>query len=255
MTLPLLIIAALAGAQPVQSATPPAVASSQRLGRPFMSPMGEPVFGRTADEDGLVAWFQQADSNHDGSITVDEMQADAGRFFQTLDTNHDGEIDPDEIAHYEQVIAPQVHARALQMGERIVPAGVAAGPRGGGGGGGEAGRRGGGGRRGGARGGGGGFAGGFGGDDEAGAGRFGLLQIPEPVSSADADFNRGVSTEEFRHAATQRFQLLDADHTGKLTLPELQGIHEAAESAARRSRSKLPDEGEPLDANSYTQPQ
>ena len=30
-----------------------------------------------------------------GSLTADEMQADADRFFATLDTNRDGEIDPD----------------------------------------------------------------------------------------------------------------------------------------------------------------
>ena len=112
------------------------------------------------------------------------MTADAERFFQTLDTNHDGEIDPDEIAHYEEVIAPEVHSRALAAAPTAAAAGnqQGAGERRGG----RSHRRG------------GGFAGNFGDrDDEAGAGRYGLLQIPEPVVSADADFNRGVSTEEF----------------------------------------------------------
>jgi Ca2+-binding EF-hand superfamily protein len=236
MALPLLLIAAAAAFQ-----SQPATAPAQRPGRPFMSPMGEPVFGRTAGEDGLVAWFQDADRNHDGSLTVDEMQADADRFFQTLDTNHDGEIDPDEISHYEQVIAPQVHARAILIGDRVEPAGVGAarGGRNGGGDGKGGGRRGGGGSH--LNTSGGGLSGGFGGNDEYSAGRYGLLQIPEPVASADADFNRGVSAEEFRRAATQRFRLLDSAGTGKLTLPELQGVHEAAASAARRGPPSKPD--------------
>jgi Ca2+-binding EF-hand superfamily protein len=151
----------------------------------FMSPMGEPFFALASGEDGLTAWFQQADSNHDGVLTVDEMAADAQRFFQTLDTNHDGEIDPDEITHYERDIAPRV-------------------------------------RLGGA-------------DDEAAAGRYGLLQVPEPVASADADFNRGVSEDEFHRAAVQRFNLLDVDHSGRLSLAGLKSIREAAASNATRS--------------------
>lgn len=236
MALPLLLIAAAAAAQ-----SPPASPPVERLGRPFMSPMGEPVFGRTAGEDGLVAWFQQVDTNHDGSITVDEMEADADRFFQTLDTNHDGQIDPDEITHYEQVIAPEVHTRALMS----QPTAAANSQQGGTGSDGHHGRRG--------HGGGGGFEG-FGGDDEASAGLFGLLQIPEPVASADENFDRGVSADEFRHAAQQRFELLDVNHTGRLTLPELEGVREAAISAAKqaqRDTGKSPDA--PLDANSYTQ--
>jgi Ca2+-binding EF-hand superfamily protein len=188
----LILIAAVAAAQAqAQSASvaPPPEWHTGRFtgegaGRPFMSPMGEPFVGQTAGEDGLLVWFRQADRNHDGVITADEMAADAERFFQTLDTNHDGEIDPDEIAHYENVSGAS--------------------------------------------------SGGLGGDDEAAAGRYGLLEIPEPVTSADADFNRAVSTNEFRNAAIARFQLLDIDHTGRLTLPELQGIRKAAASAARR---------------------
>jgi Ca2+-binding EF-hand superfamily protein len=70
--------------------------------------MGEPFRG-TASGDGLTDWFNRADLNHDGFITVDEMQSDAQRFFGRLDTNHDGEIDPDEVTNYETVIAPEVH--------------------------------------------------------------------------------------------------------------------------------------------------
>src|SRR4029078_5187789 len=81
-------------------------------GRLFISPMGEPFYGRTAGEDGLVVWFQQADRNRDGMITVDEMSADADRFFPALDRTHDGEIDPDDISYYEQVV-PEIRAVSI----------------------------------------------------------------------------------------------------------------------------------------------
>ena len=59
--------------------------------------MGEPFRGAG---DGLVTWFQQADLNHDGSLTLDEVRKDAERFYATLDTNHDGEIDPDDVTSW-----------------------------------------------------------------------------------------------------------------------------------------------------------
>ena len=236
MALPLLLLAAVAAQAP--SATP---SSSERFGPSFLSPMGEPFFG-SPGRDGLDTWFAETDRNHDGVITVDEMTVDAQRFFETLDTNHDGEIDPDEIAHYENVVAPEVR-RGPPIGLEASAAG--AGPQGHGGGGGGAGAGGHGGWHGGGRGGhrGGGGFGGMGGDDEASAGRFGLLQIPEPVASADADFNRGVSADEFRRAAIQRFQLLDANNNGRLTLSELEDIRQAVASASRRPPKKRDSDG------------
>src|SRR5438309_1150898 len=140
MALPLVLIAAAAAAaQSVQDSAPGARSPSagrqfagQRMGRAFMSPMGEPFFGRAAGEDGLAVWFEQADRNHDGSISADEMAADADRFFKTLDTNHDGEIDPDEIAHYENVIAPEVRTRRMASGAGLLGGGQLASGRGGG---------------------------------------------------------------------------------------------------------------------------
>src|SRR5512146_200973 len=41
-------------------------------------------------------------------------------------------------------------------------------------------------------------------------------------------FNRGVSAEEFRTAALQRFHMLDLDHKGQLTLPDLLSVRRAA---------------------------
>jgi len=179
MALPLLLFAAAAAAPPASPSGP---------GRVFLSPMGEPFAGRTAGEDGIVPWFEGADRNHDGILSVDEITADAARFFGTLDTNHDGEIDPDEVAHYEQVIAPEVRTGS-----------------------------------------------------EIAMGRYALLQIPEPVTSADSDFNRGVSAKEFQAAAVARFRLLDFEHTGRLTRDELERIRHSAASAAQRPPSNKGD--------------
>jgi len=174
--------------------------------------MGEPFRAKARDDDTLAEWFGQADANRDGRITIEELQGDASRFFALLDVNNDGEIDPDEITRYENEIAPEIRSGehfALALDSASADAGVERG-----------GRRG---RRVGPKPG--LFRGGE--DTHQGAGRFGLLDLPEPVVSADSDFNRGVSLREFRQAAQQRFLALDLDHHGYLTLAELERIRPA----------------------------
>lgn len=199
----LLIAGAAALQTPAAATTPPAPA----FGKVFLSPMGEPYYGRTPNEDGLIPWFQQADRNRDGVLTSDEMVADAQRFFEVLDSNHDGEIDPDEIARYEEQ-TPQVRAQSI-ITTTDLP------------GGGEDVKV----------------------DNESRAGRFGLLTIPQPVTSADTNFDRGVSPAEFAKAAADRFRRLDVNRTGRLTLPELQVIRRAAASKA----NKAPAQSNPSD--------
>jgi EF hand len=200
-------------------------------GRPFISPMGEPFIGGPG-VDGLTQWFEKADLNHDGMITAVEIQLDSHRFFNILDADHNGHIDPDEIDHYENVIEPEVRfARA-----RMIDAGSGQAARHGrhhrdgyGAGGWEGG-------------------GGDGDDEDSGATEFGLLKIPEPVASADLDFSRDISADEFRRAANERFQLLDTAHTGRLTLTQLDAQSDAARSDARkgRHRTKPSESQEPL---------
>ena len=173
---------------------------------PFISPMGEPFRSRTDSDDALTRWFRQADSNNDGAIDPGEMRADADRFFATLDTDHNGEIDPVELTQYESEVAPEIQtamrtmrgpgAKAKHKEKLDDMIGLTGALQ--------------------------------------GAARYGLLNIPEPVAAADTDFNRAVSRREFEMAADRRFQILDTDRAGKLTLSGLQVIREAQLSAKRR---------------------
>jgi hypothetical protein len=201
-----------------QAPVPPADAITivGHAGPPFISPMGQPFRARTPGQDTLADWFHQADRNHDGALTVDEMEADAERFFATLDTNGDGQIDPDELKRYEWQVAPEI-----QVGSRFRSARAALS--------GEHGR------------------------DESkrrdlgsdgldaglqGGARYTLLNIPEPVSAADADLDRAVSRNEFRQAAIERFQLLDTKRLGKLTLPDLEALRPPEPAPGHHAKHK-----------------
>lgn len=179
---------------------------------PFISPMGEPFRGRATAESPIARWFGQADANRDGALTADEMQADADRFFAKLDSDHDGQIIPQEITAYEWEIAPDVQVnsdwkrtrgevttQATPKSEESDGAGGASWKR-------PHDRH-----------------DGYRLDGLQGAARYGLLNIPQPVASADADFNRAITLAEFRQAAASRFKLLDSNGWGRLTLPELEG--------------------------------
>ncbi|MES2326820.1 MAG: EF-hand domain-containing protein [Pseudomonadota bacterium] len=218
--LPLLILAASSTAQaPAATPAPAAPTFAPRHGgRLFISPMGEP-FRADSRADGLADWFRQADHNHDGQLTLDEMQTDADRFFVLLDVNNDGEIDPDEIERYETVVAPEISSAAHFAMAALdgSESGRGHGHRRGGDSGGEN-------------------------DQHQGAGRYGLLDLPEPVTAADKNFNRGVSREEFRQAAAQRFIALDLDHHGYLSLSGLQSIRPAPAAEPNRDTTHPSDD-------------
>jgi hypothetical protein len=201
--------------------------------------MGEPFRAHTPTDDTLADWFYQADRNHDGVLTVDEMVADAERFFGKLDSDHDGEVGPEEIANYEYEVAPeiQVMSKTRPVAGQRIPVAKKAHP-----------------------------------DDSAdaddsddpigrghsherqrdragevdaslgiggalqGAARYSLLNIPEPVAAADTDFNRSITLEEFRQAAIARFQLLDSTHGGKLPLAQLEAMPHAPKLDGKRPK-------------------
>ncbi|HEU0310257.1 MAG TPA: EF-hand domain-containing protein [Sphingomicrobium sp.] len=175
---------------------------------PFISPMGEPFRPPSTGEAPIARWFVQADRNQDGMLTADEMQADAERFFVRLDSNHDGQIDPDERRTYELEIAPEIQVNSDWRQARGQPK-----PKH---------------------------------DDHdgynvnglQGAARYGILNIPQPVASADADFNRAITLTEFRQAASSRFKLLDGRGQGWITLPELEARLPARPKGKRPKPSK-----------------
>lgn len=235
-----LLAFAIAIAAPAQLPPAPPITVTGHPWAPFISPMGEPFRAHGADDDTLADWFHQADRNHDGYLTPNEMVADAERFFATLDTNHDGEIDPDEVNQYEWEVAPEIQADSRTKhlpSERMPPVvnkDLSEDQPGDG-------RR----KR---------------GDDDMtslglgnalqGAARYGLLDIPEPVAAADMDFNRSISLEEFRQAAVARFKLLDTAHLGRLSLSQLATMRSAilARDHKRKRSDNLPDArlGNPL---------
>lgn len=210
---------------------------------PFISPMGEPFRARAETEDTLARWFNQADTNHDGAMTADEMVTDAERFFTTLDTNHDGQIDPDELTHYEWEVAPDIQ---VMTKTRRAPGQPAAAERsddppdasdd-------EQGKRHGRGRH--QMNGSLALEGGL-----QGAARYGLLNTPEPVAAADADFDRAITLQEFKAAALERFRLLDRARQARVTLADLEAIRteQLAQIGKRKHRDNAPDPrlGNPL---------
>ena len=176
---------------------------------PFVSPMGEPFRPPSTGEAPIARWFTQADRNRDGILTANEMQADADRFFARLDSNHDGQIDPDELKTYEWEIAPEIQVNSdwrRRRGEAVperrpdqdntIDDGAGKRPHD--------------------------QHDGYQINGLQGAARYGLLNIPQPVASADADFNRAITLAEFRQAASTRFKLLDGNGYGQITLPELE---------------------------------
>ena len=153
--------------------------------RLFLSPSGEPFRG----QDGLADWFAAADADKDGTLTLAEFRDDAMRFFKVLDADGDGQVSGPENSAYETKIAPEITRMDLgpagPPGKRPLV------------------------RRTDKR------------EPRVGAARFSLINEAQPVRGADADLNQRVSSEEWAKAARRRFEILDADQDGKLTLDAL----------------------------------
>jgi len=237
MPLSALILPMLAAGIGAAANTNPVVVTGHQWA-PFISPMGEPFRAHSPTDDTLADWFYKADRNRDGVLTVDEFEADAERFFKVLDTNHDGQIDPDELANYEYEIAPDIQVMSKTQRAPGQPPSVAREKSA---------------------------------DEERsrdrrhrrdqedaallgigdalqGGARYGLLNMPEPVAAADADFNRAISLDEFRQAAIARFQLLDAARQDKLTLAQLEAMRPVLSLKGHKLDEKALDKrlGNPL---------
>ena len=179
----------------------------------FLSPAGEPFHADAGKPYPVSIWFSQADADHDGKLTREEFRADFARFFQVLDENHDGTIDGVELQRYEQQIAPEVLPRLAQVrggypGERGGPGEkrLAEPPRA------------------------------KGGAVYDGAPAYSLFNVSEPVASADADFDGRITVEEFQRTADRRFDQLDKDKNGYLTLDTLPQTPEQIAVEGRKKR-------------------
>jgi hypothetical protein len=222
---PLCLMIALIAA-PAWCAKPPKIPDDAPYCAPpgakpvFLSPMGEPFRGQPGQAYPAAAWFAAADADHDGAISREEFLRDDQRFFKTIDLDHDGRVVPEEVIAYERDVAPEI--ALFSTGARDYAEVV---------------------RRGGNKGGRSNYGGAM------GAGRYAWLNVPQPVASADSDFNRVIDADEFRQAASRRFDTL-AQGAGKLTLAAMPRtpFQIALEGPCRpRPKSKKGSDGERRD--------
>jgi hypothetical protein len=125
------------------------------------------------------------------------MRADAERFFASLDSDGNGEIEPEEMRVYEWELASEIQVNSQWRRARGEPRDSAkpAAARSG-----------------------------YDPHGLQGAARYGLLNMPQPVASADLDLNRAITLAEFRQASAERFAILDRRGTRQLRLAELQAM-------------------------------
>jgi hypothetical protein len=160
----------------------------------FISPMGEPFRAPEGKPYPSITWFNGADANHDGVLTLQEFRADAMRFFKVLDNNGDGRISDFEIQRYEYLIAPEIIAATSdtssqsfqkqdtdEVGTHNTPLSSV----------------------------------------KQGAANFSFLGAAEPVKSADADLNNKVTQEEWLAAADRRYRMLLPDGKTDLRFSDL----------------------------------
>jgi hypothetical protein len=193
--LPCLLFAAQDGAAP-------AAPTSRARVQTFIAPSGEPFRVYGEEPYPVAKWFAGADKNGDGKLDYTEFNADFMRFFDVLDADHDGSVDAFEKGQYESKIAPET------LGSSSVSTDD-------------------------------------GGDDDGGRGfsdfnapdvpapkvkygsipfgaaRFDLLGIPEPVAAMDMQIRGRVSRNDATQSARIRFNVLDPQHHGYLTLDTL----------------------------------
>lgn len=114
LVLPLAV--ALAGGAIARDRPPgPPSAGGFGPGRLFISPAGEPFRG----PDGLRRWFEAADTDRDGALTLTEFRSDFMRFFKILDTDGDGRVDGVENQAYEASVVPEITRLACPAKARV----------------------------------------------------------------------------------------------------------------------------------------
>ena len=167
----------------------------------FFSPAGQPFRAAAGQPYPIAAWFNQADTDKDGKLSHDEFTADGMAFFNSLDVNHDGYVNSPENSRYESEVAPEIQRmdpRIQQPTNHYRPpdpemsADSSNDPTGGR------------------------YL-----KQIIGASQYGLIDEPQPVRAADANFDFRVSAGEWQNAESQRFAILDHNGDGFITLDEL----------------------------------
>ena len=167
----------------------------------FFSPSGQPFRAKGTEPYPEATWFAQADKDHDGKISREEFDADAMAFFQMLDRNHDNYISSPENTFYETNIAPEITSIDPRI-TQPVNYHSQSDPD-------------------------------MGADQDQdpthgryqksiqGASQFSVIDEPQPVRAADANFDFRISVDEWMNATAQRFALLDRNDDGFITPDEM----------------------------------
>jgi hypothetical protein len=206
--------AVLAGAAPTARAQTDEIGSMNL----FISPCGEPFTAPKSEPYPIVKWFKHADLNSDGKLDIDEFRADATAFFKVLDRNGDGVISSPEVTYYEQVLVPVIlRTSGIQTGlikarmqpgvDSVIPGDAQPGD------GGEIKPR---------------------LNNSQGAVNYSVLREPEPVRSADRNFDYQITLAEFQAHSDRHFHTLDVNDQGFITLADLPRT--PAEIAAKAHR-------------------
>ncbi|MFT4089520.1 MAG: hypothetical protein QM645_02220 [Asticcacaulis sp.] len=228
-TKPALILATtlMAGSAAAQMPPPPKAAegdappSGRVAGQSvFFSPSGEVFKSPLGEAYPTAVWFAAADTDQDGALSREEFQADAMRFFAIVDVDGNKVISSQENSRYEQELAPEIlgfsplvkqpRVRQRESTDRATEPWTQSYQ---------------------AR--------------VQGAAQFSLINEPQPIRAADRNFDFRITEDEWIKATTARFNLLDRNKDGKLTLDELPktplqiGLEErAAERAKQQRKSK-----------------
>jgi hypothetical protein len=171
----------------------------------FISPSGEPFFSPMSKPYAIVDWFKRMDAKGDGRIDRAEFLADAEQFFKKLDRNGDGVLSSDEVYIYEHFMVPQILSGDLDAPppEPVEnPDGTTTRPPQ---------------------------------LTNEGAAVFGLFNDPEPVMSADRNFDQRITHKEFMDQAARHFDRLDPSGKGYFTLQDLPKTPAEAVVHARRT--------------------
>lgn len=175
------------------AAAGPALAQGQSL---FITPWGEPIRSE-GGAPAVQAWFDAADADQDGHLTLEDFLTRAEALHAIIDRNDDGIVTSLESQMFFRATAPEIYARPpapRPTARRPADPGRLTDPN----------RE----RRAPPP------------EPLRGAARFALTGEIEPVMSCDADMSRWVTREEFAACVTRRFRLLDADNDGRFALSE-----------------------------------